>query len=64
MPIVSALNDFVAEAQHIGSSFDSVAVFSIFGWEISQYTLYMFIALAVVLLLILVGGSQAPAHPS
>lgn len=63
MPIVSALNDFVAEAQHIGSSFDSVAVFSIFGWEISQYTLYMFIALAVVLLLILVGGRKLQLIP-
>lgn len=56
MPIVEALNDFVAEAQHIGSSFDSVTLFSIFGWDITQYVFYMCIAFVVTLLIVLIGG--------
>lgn len=63
LPIVVALNDFVAEAQHIGSSFDSVTLFSIFGWDISQYTLYMFIGLAITLLLVLIGGRKLELIP-
>ena len=48
-----ALNDFVSGAQGIYNTFVSTEVFSIGGWTISQYTLWMFIGLAVVLFLIL-----------
>lgn len=45
-----ALEKFVAEAQGLYANFESTTLFSIGGWNISQYTLYMFIALALVLL--------------
>ena len=44
-----ALNKFVEEARHLSETFDSHTVFSIGGWDISQYTLYMFFILALVL---------------
>ena len=39
-----ALEKFVAEAQGLYANFESTTLFSIGGWNISQYTLYMFIA--------------------
>ncbi|MGI6536611.1 MAG: F0F1 ATP synthase subunit A [Eggerthellaceae bacterium] len=48
-----ALSDFVSDAQGIYNTFVSTEVFSIGGWTISQYTLWMFIVLAVVLFVIL-----------
>ena len=50
-----ALEKFVAEAQGLYANFESTTLFSIGGWNISQYTLYMFIALALVLLAVLIG---------
>ncbi len=58
-----ALTKFVEEAQHLSSSFESTTVFSIFGWNISQYTLYMFLILALVLLVVLVGGRKLELIP-
>lgn len=59
-----ALNAFVEETHGLKSSFDSVTVFSIGGWNISQYTLYMFIILALVLIAVLVGGRKLQLIPS
>lgn len=58
-----ALNKFVAEAQHLSASFESATVFSIAGWNISQYTLYMFLALILVLLIVLIGGRKLELIP-
>ncbi len=58
-----ALNTFVEEAQGLKSNFDSVTVFSIGGWHISQYTLYMFIILALVLLAILIAARNLKPVP-
>lgn len=52
-----ALEKFVAEAQGLYANFESTTLFSIGGWNISQYTLYMFIALALVLLAVLIGST-------
>ena len=59
-----ALNTFVEEAQHLSSTFESATVFSIAGWDISQYTLYMFFILALVLLIVLISGKKLQLIPT
>ena len=59
----SALEKFVAEAQGLSGEFESSTVFSIGGWHISQYTCYMFLALLVVFLIVLVGGRRLRLIP-
>lgn len=58
-----ALNSFVAQTQGLAEHFESHTVFSIGGWHISQYTLYMFLILAIVLLIVLVGGRKLRLVP-
>ena len=58
-----ALSKFVAEAQGLYSGFESATVFSIGGWNVSQYTLYMFIAFILVLLIILIGARKLEFIP-
>ena len=58
-----ALEKFVAEAQGLYANFESTTLFSIRGWNISQYTLYMFIALALVLLAVLIGARKLEFIP-
>lgn len=58
-----ALQEFVSQAQHLALTFDSQTVFAIGGWNISQYTLYMFIILALVLLMVLVGARKLQMIP-
>ena len=58
-----ALSQFVEEAQHLSASFDSATVFSIAGWDVSQYVLYMFIALVLVLLIVLISGRKLELIP-
>lgn len=58
-----ALNEFVSQAQGLKATFDSATVFSIGSWNISQYTLYMFIILALVLLIVLVGARRLQMIP-
>ncbi len=58
-----ALATFVEHAQGIFSQFESATVFSIGGWNISQYTLYMFIVLALVLLVVLIGARKLEFIP-
>jgi F-type H+-transporting ATPase subunit a len=49
----SALEKFVEHAQSLYDTFLSATVFSIGSWSISQYTIWMFIGLIIVLALIL-----------
>ena len=58
-----ALNKFVEQARHLSETFDSHTVFSIGGWDISQYTLYMFFILALVLMVVLIGGRKLQLVP-
>lgn len=58
-----ALEKFVAEAQGLYANFESATIFSIGGWNISQYTLYMFIVLALVLLAVLIGARKLEFIP-
>ena len=59
-----ALQIFVEEARHLSSEFDSQTVFSIGGWHISQYTIYMFLALAVTFFVVLVGARKLKLLPN
>lgn len=58
-----ALSKFVEEAQSLYAGFESTTVFSIGGWNVSQYTLYMFLALILVLLIVLIGGRKLELIP-
>lgn len=58
-----ALSQFVAEAQHLSSQFDSATVFSIAGWDVSQYVLYLFLALAIVAAIVLICGRKLQLIP-
>lgn len=58
-----ALSSFVSGAQGIYETFISTTVFSIGGWTISQYTLWMFIVLAVVLFLVMFTASHLQLVP-
>ena len=58
-----ALSKFVEEAQSLYAGFESATVFSIGGWNVSQYTLYMFLALILVLLIVLIGGRKLELIP-
>ena len=49
-----ALNQFVAEAQGLAAHFDPHTVFSIGGWEVTQYVIWLFIALAVTFAVVLI----------
>ncbi len=58
-----ALSQFVEETQGLSAQFDSATVLSIGGWEISQYIIYMFIALALTLIVVLVAGRKLQLIP-
>ena len=58
-----ALSQFVEEAQHLSSSFDSAVVFSIGGFGVTQYVLYMALALILVLLIVLISGRKLELIP-
>lgn len=58
-----ALSQFVEETQGLSGQFDSATVLSIGGWEISQYIIYMFIALALTLIVVLVAGRKLQLIP-
>ena len=58
-----ALEAFIAQTQGLAEHFESHTVFSIGGWNISQYTLYMFLILALVLFIVLVGSRKLTLVP-
>ena len=58
-----ALTTFVEEAQGLSAHFQSQTVFSIGPWDVSQYTCYMFLILALTLIVVLVGGRKLKMIP-
>ena len=58
-----ALERFVEEAGTINSQFTSQTVFSIGAWDVSQYIIWLFIALAVVLVVLLVCARKVELVP-
>lgn len=58
-----ALSTFVAEAQKLSAHFDPATVFSIAGWDVTQYTLYMILALVLVAAIVLIGGRKLELIP-
>lgn len=60
----TALNEFVAEAQHIYGTFLSTGVFNIGGWSVSQYTLYMMLAFVLVIFLVIFASRHLQLVPS
>lgn len=61
--IGEALTHFVEESQGLYSTFVSAPVFSIGGWDVSQYVLYMILAFILVLLIVLVCGRRLEMIP-
>ena len=59
-----ALNQFVAEAQGLAAHFDPHTVFSIGGWEVTQYVVWLFIALAVTFAVVLISAKKLQLIPT
>ena len=59
-----ALNQFVAEAQGLAAHFDPHTVFSIGGWEVTQYVIWLFIALAVTFAVVLISAKKLQLIPT
>ncbi len=59
-----ALNQFVAEAQGLAAHFDPHTVFSIGGWDVTQYVIWLFIALAVTFAVVLVSAKKLQLIPT
>lgn len=53
-----ALNKFVEETQGIAAHFDPTTVFSIGGWNVTQYIVWLFIAFVVVMAVVLIAGKS------
>ena len=60
----TALSTFVADAQGIYDTFLSTTVFSIGGWSISQYTLWMMISFVLVIALVIGASRHLQLVPS
>jgi len=58
-----ALSKFVEEAQGLSEHFQSATVFSVGSWHVSQYTCYMFLILALTLIVVLVGARKLKLIP-
>ena len=59
-----ALNQFVAEAQGLAAHFDPHTVFSIGGWEVTQYVIWLFITLAVTFAVVLISAKKLQLIPT
>ena len=57
------LNDIAAPIEELSESFNSMPVFNIGPWAISQYTFWMFICLALVLIVVLVAAKRVTLVP-
>lgn len=57
------LNDIAAPIEELSESFNSMPVFNIGPWAISQYTFWMFICLALVLIVVLVAAKRVSLVP-
>lgn len=58
-----ALEAFVKGAKHLSDTLTSETVFSIGAWNVSQYTLYMILAVLLVVLLVVLGGRKLQLIP-
>lgn len=59
-----ALSEFVAEAQGLAAHFEPQTVFSIGGWDVTQYIVWLFIAFVVVLLVVLLAANKLQVIPT
>ena len=59
-----ALNKFVTEAQGLSAHFDPQTVFTIGGWGVTQYVIWLAIAFAVVLAVILLSAKKIKMVPT
>ena len=58
-----ALNQFVSEAQGLATHFEPHTVFSIGGWDVTQYVVWLFIALAVTFAVVLISAKKLHSFP-
>ena len=59
-----ALASFVSEAQGVSAHFDPTVVFSIGGWGVTQYDVWLFIALAVTFAVVLIAAKKLQLIPT
>ena len=59
-----ALAKFVEEAQGLSAHFDPVVVFNIGGWGVTQYVIWLFIALAVTFAVVLISARKLQLVPT
>ena len=59
-----ALDLFVSQAQHVSEDFNPTTVLSIGGWHVTQYVVWLFIALAVTFLVVLLAAKKIRIVPS
>ncbi len=59
-----ALNEFVAEAKTLSAHFEPQTVFSIGGWDVTQYIIWLAIAFVVVLAVILISAKKLQLVPT
>ena len=57
------LTDIVEPIAELQASFDTTTVFQIGGWSISQYTVWMFVSILVVLIGVLMGARKVTMMP-
>ncbi len=61
---MDALSEFVSEAQGLSEHFEPQVVFSIGPWGVTQYIIWLFIALAVVFAVVLIAGKKLTLVPN
>lgn len=59
-----ALSEFVSEAQGLAAHFEPHTVFSIGGWDVTQYVIWLFIAFIVVLAVVLGAAKNLKVVPT
>ena len=59
-----ALNAFVEEAKGLSADFDPATVFSIGGWQVTQYVIWLVIAWCVTMAVVLIAAKKLQTIPS
>ena len=62
--LATALGNFVEEAQGLSAQFDPQVVFYIGPWGVTQYIVWLFIALAVTFAVVLVAAKKVSLVPT
>ena len=62
--LATALEKFVEEAQGLSAQFDPQVVFYIGPWGVTQYIVWLFIALAVTFAVVLIAAKKVQLVPS